>query len=84
MNDDALIELIAAHIQRYLCEHPASADTAEGVHQWWLGGEALDAPLDATQAALERLARRGVLEAVKLGGRTLWRRARPGAEAATG
>ncbi|MBN3728201.1 hypothetical protein [Burkholderia sp. Ac-20379] len=81
MNDEASIEAIAERIQRYLCERPASADTTEGVHQWWLGGEAFDATLDATQAALALLARRGVLDAVKLGHRTVWRLARPGVAA---
>lgn len=81
MNDDALIEAIAASIQRYLCEHPASADTAEGVQQFWLGGIAHEVSLAMTQAALASLERRGALEGVQMGRHRLWRLRRNSAAA---
>lgn len=81
MNDEALIEAIAARIQRYLCDQPNSADTVEGVHGWWLGGLERDASLDMTEAALALLARRGVVEAVSIGRRRVWRLARNNAAA---
>ena len=61
-------------IRSYLHRYPNSADTLEGVVQWWLGG---DFPQEITAAALEHLLASGELERLSFGQHQLWRRARP-------
>ena len=53
------IEALAANIRSYLREHPNAADTAQGVAQWWVRGEAGDAWLGKVRSALEQLVREG-------------------------
>ncbi|MEG0884888.1 MAG: hypothetical protein RSH52_27005 [Janthinobacterium sp.] len=60
-------------IRNYLHRYPNSADTLEGVVQWWLGG---DFPKEITAAALEHLLASGELERLSIGQQQLWRRAR--------
>lgn len=64
MNDDRT-GAVAAEILAYLESHPGAADTADGVHRWWLvdgGGYALA----EVERALDRLARQGQLDRRRL------------------
>lgn len=72
MTDD-LTHLVAQHIARYLLDHPAAADTVEGVHFVWVGPDVAQASLDITQAALELLFEQGLIACVPIGSRLLWR-----------
>ena len=67
------IEAATGMIRAHVAAYPHSADTLEGVAQWWLEGH-FPPPLIA--AALERLLASGELERMDLGQRQLWRRAR--------
>ncbi|MFM0016291.1 hypothetical protein PQR46_36735 [Paraburkholderia sediminicola] len=70
---DDLTRIIALHIVRYLLEHPAAADTVEGVHFVWVGADLACNPLDSTLAALELLSEQGLVACVPIGNRLLWR-----------
>jgi hypothetical protein len=61
-------------IRSYLHRHPNSADTLEGVVQWWLAD---GFPQEIIAAALEHLLASGELELLSIGQHQLWRRARP-------
>lgn len=65
---------VAAAIARYLEQHPNAADTAEGIHNSWLGPGR--ASLAEVQDALERLVRAGSVERMQSGVRVVFR-ARP-------
>lgn len=72
MSEDP-IRAAAACIARYLHEHPAAADTVEGVHFVWVAPEVADASLETTFHALETLLEAGVVICVPIGSRLLWR-----------
>jgi hypothetical protein len=59
--DDDRTRALAAALLRYLAEHPGAADTAEGVHRWWLPHGADEYRADDVRAALDWLAGRGEL-----------------------
>lgn len=65
----AVADAIASH----LAAHPASADTVEGIHQWWLRPLGLDHSIEVTARALELLAMEQVVECRRIGQRNLWR-----------
>jgi hypothetical protein len=71
---DSDIQRAMRAIVAYLHSHQHSADTADGVCQWWLGGAYARAVVDI---ALDRLARDGAIVRVDAGNRQLWRRAAP-------
>ena len=63
-------------IERYVAQHPAAADSAEGIAQWWLPAMGIDASMDEVTQALEILVDRGVLERTPLpGGQAIYRAA---------
>ena len=63
-------------IERYVAQHPAAADSAEGIAQWWLPAMGIDASMDEVTQALEILVDRGVLERAPLpGGQAIYRAA---------
>jgi hypothetical protein len=72
LSDDP-IRAAAVSIARYLREHPAAADTVEGVHLVWVAPEAADTSLETTLSALETLLEAGVVTCVPVGRRLLWR-----------
>lgn len=72
MHYDA-IDAAERAILSYLGQYPASADTTEGVHRWWMSGEPFPEHIDVTERALARLRDAGKVESVGLGGRTIWR-----------
>ena len=56
------VQAVAAHIVRYLRQHPGAADTAEGVARWWLGGSRCEETLAKVEEALAALVRREMVE----------------------
>jgi len=71
--DQNAIDVAERAILSYLEQHPAGADTTEGVHHWWISGEPLPEHIDVTERALARLCDAGRVEAVRLGNRIIWR-----------
>lgn len=63
MFDDAepAIERVVSAIQVYLAQHPAAADSEQGVAQWWLPAVGVDVPVVHVHRALELLCKRGAL-----------------------
>ena len=53
-------EDVEKYIVRYLREHPAAADSADGVRHWWLR-DVGEMSKGVTEDALAELVRRGVL-----------------------
>jgi hypothetical protein len=63
-------------IARALERSPAIADTARGIHDFWVGWREPVPDLDITKEALERLRHKGVMSLVVCeGGRKLWKAA---------
>ncbi|MDD5390200.1 MAG: hypothetical protein PHD37_12690 [Gallionellaceae bacterium] len=75
--DESLILAIESEVLAYLEARPASADTLEGIHRWWIRWPGLEEPMSITEIALNRLQARGLLEQCRVGSRILWRK--PGA-----
>jgi Fe2+ or Zn2+ uptake regulation protein len=73
---------LATAIESYLSAHPAAADSAKGVAEWWILGMGLKASINDVRRALELLMQRGVVEVQVMGDkRKVYRacRNRPGA-----
>lgn len=66
------IDAIEAHLQ----SHPDSADTVEGIHQWWIRWPDFPEAMSVTSAALEWLEQTGVVQRSQTGNREIWRRPR--------
>jgi hypothetical protein len=64
------VHMAASAIATYLAQYPGSADTAEGIHAWWLGHAC---PLEIVQRALELLEMEGTVERLRVGSRFVWR-----------
>jgi hypothetical protein len=64
---------VANAIASYLAAHPASADTLEGIHGWWLGPLGFDHPVEVTACALELLEMEQKIESIGVGQRRVWR-----------
>jgi hypothetical protein len=73
---NAPVRVVADAIIQYLAEHPDGADTAEGIHQWWLRPGVANHTPETTVHALELLAMEDVVESRRIGSRVLWRRRR--------
>lgn len=72
--DPATIDSAAAAIRRYLAEHPGSADTVEGVAEWWLARQRACETLAVVTEALRRLSASGeVRESRTAGGRVIYK-----------
>ncbi len=79
MFDDAepAIERVVSAIEAYLAQHPAAADSEQGVAQWWLPAVGVDVPLQHVHRALDLLWKRGSLERTTLpDGGSVYRAAR--------
>ncbi|WP_338847069.1 hypothetical protein V8J88_25300 [Massilia sp. W12] len=74
---DATIQFVISAIELYLQRHPDSADTAEGIHQWWIEWPQQAESLHITLLALQELEKRGLICAQRIGNREIWRRPRP-------
>jgi hypothetical protein len=72
-------EVLYAMLQiRYALERsPAGADTAQGIHTYWIGWGEPGPHWTTTREALQRLQQQGAVEQVQLeDGRDVWRKAR--------
>lgn len=58
---DNEISAIAKDIEAYLLNHPAAADTAMGVTQWWLTRQRYEQSFDKVTKAQDLLVGRGKL-----------------------
>ena len=63
-------------IRDYLQARPGSADTAEGILQFWIRWPDVVPPLSLMATVLESMRDAGELESNNVGGRTIWRAAR--------
>lgn len=71
------IERAVSAIEAYLAQHPAAADSEQGVAQWWLPEVGVNVPVEQVHRALEMLCDRGVIERTALpDGGTVYRAAR--------
>ncbi len=60
-------------IKQVLSRSPAAADTAKGIHDWWVGWREPAPPVATTQEALHRLQKEGLVVAVQVeGGQQVW------------
>lgn len=66
---------LVAELARYLSRHPAAGDTSDGIARWWFP-EGAEVMLDDVEDALQWMANRGAILAVRAAdGRVRWRRA---------
>jgi len=71
---DGQRQQIAGEILSYLLEHPAAADTFEGIARWRIAEEIAMRSAAATEDALAWLIRSGLLREERIaGGRTIYR-----------
>lgn len=71
--DEQLIQFACDSIKNYLHTSPTSADTAIGIHQWWIQWNDLPESILITTIALRRLEESGLLERRVIGNQELWR-----------
>ncbi|BBB70085.1 hypothetical protein UNDYM_5832 [Undibacterium sp. YM2] len=76
MMQDQELEFARSAIRSYLQTRPASADTAEGIHQFWIRWPDVAPPLSLVLTVLEGMRDTGEVESINVGGRTIWRAAR--------
>ena len=58
---DALARSVARSLETYLARHPAAADTAQGIAQWWLPPQ-MQHGLSTVEEALALLVAAGIVE----------------------
>jgi hypothetical protein len=73
MTDEDLVRFAAAAILHYLQQHPDSADTAEGIHEWWIDWPGVPEPLLITCLALEQLGQENKIQQSGVANRRIWR-----------
>jgi hypothetical protein len=71
--DDNRVQFAVKAIQDYLTTHPESADTIEGVHQWWIQWPAIPESIATTATALTQLEHAALIERRRIGNREIWR-----------
>ena len=71
--EENLNHFCANAIMSYLGAHPDSADTVEGIHQWWIRWPDIPESILVTAAALAQLERAGRIEKQRIGNREIWR-----------
>lgn len=69
---------VADAIAGFLAEHPACADTIEGIELWWLKPRGVTPPRGVIERALELLEAEQLIECRPIGARKLWRLRRTG------
>ncbi|MBB3228062.1 putative transcriptional regulator [Luteibacter sp. Sphag1AF] len=67
------VRAIADAITQHLAAQPKSADTVEGVQQWWLRPRGIDVSLSAVTEALLLLEHEQVVTRRVCGAREVWR-----------
>ena len=73
MTDEDRIGVVANAIRFYLQNNPDSADTVEGIHDWWLVLPDQADSILITYSALVTLENSGVIERHLVSHRELWR-----------
>lgn len=73
---DSQTVVVAAAILAYVQRRPESADTVEGIHNWWIDWHGRIESPQVTEQALEHLEKQQLMEKVSVGNRLLWRRPR--------
>jgi len=76
MTHENLVQVAVDAIMSYLNSHPDSADTIEGIHEWWIEWPALPESILVTHMALIQIEQSGLLERRYISGREIWRLAR--------
>lgn len=77
MTCEALVQFAADAIMRYLLSHHESADTVEGIHEWWIEWPAASESIFITYTALVELESSGAIERRLVSNREIWRLAKP-------
>jgi Fe2+ or Zn2+ uptake regulation protein len=67
-NDRNEDDVIRKEILAYLEAHPQSADTAEGIRDWWIGSKEYHTTVERVRRVLDRLVREGHVRRVKITG----------------
>ncbi|HUA80967.1 MAG TPA: hypothetical protein VL997_11380 [Dyella sp.] len=67
------VRTVADAIAGFLAEHPACADTIEGIELWWLNPRGITPPREVIVRALELLEVEQLIECRPIGARKLWR-----------
>jgi hypothetical protein len=73
MTDADLVRFAANAILHYLQRHPGSADTAEGIHEWWIAWPDIPESILITCIALEQLEQEHKIEHSDVANRRIWR-----------
>jgi len=73
-SDEQLVQFAMAEITQYLAARPSAADTAEGIHSFWIRWEGDLPPRQVTDKALANLEQNGMIESLHVGEREVWRR----------
>lgn len=73
MTDADCVQFAIDAIAQYLLQHPDSADTVDGIHEWWIVWPHGTESILLTQAALERLEQDGVLQRSRVCHKDVWR-----------
>jgi hypothetical protein len=68
-----LVQFAVNAIEAYLEAHPDSADTVEGVHQWWIQWPDIAESITVTAAALLQLQQAHRIDCRRIGNREIWR-----------
>ncbi len=71
--NDKHIEYAINAIQSFLAARPDSADTIEGIHNWWIDWGELPESIAITEQALQQLKEHGLMRSVVIGNREIWR-----------
>lgn len=77
MMDENLIQFVKNEILSYINIHPDSADTLEGVHQWWIQWPDIPESIVVTAAALAQLEAEHLMERRRFSSQEVWRRRLP-------
>lgn len=64
---------IAAGILTYLKQHPAAADTVEGIAKWWMLQPTLGQSVNTVEEVLHELEERSLVESILSRGKRLYR-----------
>jgi hypothetical protein len=74
-DDTRSVEALAREIQAYLDQHPAAADTLEGILAWWIARQRMAESADEVQQALDYLVSQQRIQAHhRQGGTVVYRR----------
>ncbi len=76
MNNQTLNFALRA-IQSRLTQSPNSADTVQGIHNYWIDWSEPVPPVLVTQQALEVLEKNALVEQILAGERVIWRKSHP-------